>query len=366
VDVKSRYVPTLDGWRALSVIGVILFHGRTGFFPEYTAAAKVAARGELGVQVFFAISGFLICGILLRELRSTGTIELRRFYLRRCLRILPPYYAAIVGIVAACFLAAAPVKLADLPSCLFFYRNYLPLGPDYAGGFYTAHFWSLAVEEHFYLFFPLLLLILKPKKAGWAAFLLAALVFVWRHCYPFFFPHSVNYLNHTDTSIDGLLWGCLGAIYFPVIQRYCAGIRFSELWLPVALIVALAEMRHIQALMAFYMILFPALVISTVVQPESLLGRVLEWAPLRWIGGLSYSLYLWQMLFLPEPSMRATGGFATLQRWPWNIFAILLAAIISRYLIELPVMRLGQQLRRANPVPPLPIPIGRGPERKVA
>ena len=106
---------------------------------------KVASVGEIGVDVFFAISGFLICGLLMEEFARTGGISLRRFYVRRCFRILPPYYAALAGVGVLSILGAIELNRSDLLSCLLFYRNYLPLGMDEHGGFYTAHFWSLAV-----------------------------------------------------------------------------------------------------------------------------------------------------------------------------------------------------------------------------
>ncbi len=102
---------------------------------------------------------------------------------------------------------------------------------------------------------------------------------------------------------------------------------------------------HAHGMTLWTAILLPALVVSTVVQPNSVLSRVLEWPPLRWIGALSYSLYLWQELFLPEiPSEMARGAFHYLQRPPWNIVAILLCAFLSRYLIEIPMNRLGHRL----------------------
>jgi peptidoglycan/LPS O-acetylase OafA/YrhL len=92
---QNTYLPTLDGWRAVAVVGVILFHGRSGFFAEGSLLYRASAHGILGVDVFFAISGFLICGLLLREHEVEGDISLRRFYIRRCFRILPPYYGAL-------------------------------------------------------------------------------------------------------------------------------------------------------------------------------------------------------------------------------------------------------------------------------
>src|SRR5450755_4347339 len=93
-DTRSRtmrfdYVPTLDGWRGLAVLGVVFFHCLNSGLVPGSIWAKLAARGHIGVDIFFAISGFLICGKLLQEMRQTGAISLKRFYLRRCFRIMP-------------------------------------------------------------------------------------------------------------------------------------------------------------------------------------------------------------------------------------------------------------------------------------
>ena len=245
----KRYIPTLDGWRALSVIGVILYHGRLDFFTSSPWVMRIASHGSIGVDIFFAISGFLICGLLLEEFTRTGDISLRSFYFRRSFRILPPYYAALVGICGASLLAAIPINRSDLLGCLLFYRNYLPAGMDAHGGFYTAHFWSLAVEEHFYLIWPILLLSAKPKRAGKVALLLALLVFGWRQLqghyqlWPGIFPPA-NLEIRTDTRIDSLLWGCLAAIYFPEVKRIFERVRFSQLWLPIVGILLAAEALH--------------------------------------------------------------------------------------------------------------------------
>jgi peptidoglycan/LPS O-acetylase OafA/YrhL len=357
VSHQKRHIPTLDGWRAFAVIGVILYHGRSGFFNGDAVLTKLSAHGFLGVDLFFAISGFLICGLLLQQYRCDGGISLRRFYIRRCFRILPPYYAAIAALCAVSVFGAIHVNYSYLPSCLLFYRNYKPLGMDEQSGFYTAHFWTLAVEEHFYLIWPMLLVAVKPKRAGKVAFLLAMAVFGWRVLEGHFqwLPKILlpaNLSMRTDTRIDALLWGCLAAIYFPVIKRYAERIRFSQLWLPVLAILLVAEAVHAPGLTLLRVVLLPALVLSTVIQPESLLGRVLEWQPLRWIGTISYSLYLWQELFLPEvASEKAHGAFHYLQQPPWNVLAILVCACLSRYLLELPVIRFGHRLSATVPWP---------------
>jgi peptidoglycan/LPS O-acetylase OafA/YrhL len=350
VSLPTKRIPTLDGWRAVAVIGVILYHGRSGFFRGSSILTKLAVRGVFGVDVFFAISGFLICGLLLREYEDRGDINLRRFYIRRCFRILPPYYVSLAAICVVSILGIIRVNYTDLPGCLLFYRNYLPLGMDEYGGFYTAHYWTLALEEHFYLIWPMLLLAVKPKRAGIVAFSLAMAVFGWRVVDGHFrllaevIPQA-NFMARTDIRIDALLWGCLAAIYFPKIERLVARVRFSQLWLVLLAFLILTQVRHIPGATLWYAILFPALILSTVTQPASALSRFLEWPLLRWIGSLSFSLYLWQELFLPEESsVMAGGAFRHLQQSPWNVVAILLCACLSHYLLEIPMNRLGHRL----------------------
>jgi peptidoglycan/LPS O-acetylase OafA/YrhL len=357
VTHQKRYIPTLDGWRGLSIISVILYHGRVGFFKSDSLLMRLSAHGDIGVDVFFAISGFLICGLLLNEYAQDGSISLRRFYARRCFRILPAYYVAVAGITALSVFGVIHVKYSNLPSCLLFYRNYRPLGPDEAGGFYTAHFWSLAIEEHFYLIWPMLLLAVKPKRAGRVAFLLAMAVAAWRTFEGHFelFPGILipsNLLARTDAKVDALLWGCIAAIYFPAIKRHAEGIRFSQLWLPIGAILLVIEKFHAPGLVVLQAVLIPALVLSTVVQPDNLLGRVLEWQALRWIGTISYGLYLWQEIFLPQlASEKSLGVFHYVQQPPWNVLAILACGCLSRYLIELPMTRLGHRLSATVPEP---------------
>jgi peptidoglycan/LPS O-acetylase OafA/YrhL len=351
---EKAYLPTLDGWRGIAVIGVILYHGREEFLGSNSLAVRLAAHCYVGVDIFFAISGFLICGLLLREYEETGDISLRRFYIRRFFRILPPYYVSLAAICAAGAFLALPFNFADVPSCLFFYRNYRPLGIDEYSGFYTAHYWTLAIEEHFYLLWPMLLLAVRPKRAGKVALLLAMTVFAWRvmeghfHLLAGVLPPA-NLLARTDTRMDALLWGCIAAIYLPDIRRLAARIRFSQLWFVPASIIVIAQKMQPPGLVLLDAVLFPVLLLSTVIQPYSVLGRILEWRPLRWVGTISFSLYLWQELFLPGPTADlARGNFRHLQQAPWNLLAILGCACLSRYLIEIPMTRIGHRISASS------------------
>jgi peptidoglycan/LPS O-acetylase OafA/YrhL len=332
MDAHTQHLPTLDGWRGLAVIGVILLHGR--FFTNHWLQ-RLSIHGGSGVAVFFAISGFLICHLLLEEHGRTGSINLAHFYLRRCFRIMPAYYVALVGITLIAAVGAIRLDGSQWVSCLLFYRNYMPLGMDEAAGYYIAHFWSLSVEAHFYLIWPLIVAF-SPTRAGRVAFMLAIGVLIWRALE----PHVMD-----DTRMDGLFWGCLAAIYFDPLRRWVDGVRFTQLWLPVlAIVVAsmripLAPVWHV----CFESVLLPALVLSTVLQPTSWLSRALQWKPLVWIGTISYSLYLWQQFFLP-PFVPARGPFHFVQRSPWNVLAIFLLATLSFYFVETPMIRRGHRL----------------------
>src|ERR1700750_2044000 len=177
-----QYVPTLDGWRALSVLSVIFFHSLHNGVPPTGILHRIAVHGHLGVDMFFAISGFLICGKLLNELNETNSISLSRFYLRRFFRIIPPLWTYLS--VLALLTAAGWVSISrwGFGSSVLFVRNYFPCYDWTVLGPYTAHFWSLAVEEHFYLLCPLAMLLIgtRFRRLAWSAFLLALCVFVWR------------------------------------------------------------------------------------------------------------------------------------------------------------------------------------------
>jgi peptidoglycan/LPS O-acetylase OafA/YrhL len=355
------YIPTLDGWRALAIIAVICFHGRFVFFPHPSLVRSVSDYGYLGVDAFFAISGFLISNLLIREYAASQSISLKSFYIRRCFRIIPPYMAALAGIFMAAWLGLIQLERWEIPSCLLFLRNYEPTaappgGPYDPYGFYTVHFWSLSLEEHFYLIWAPLLALLKPRRAVRAALILAFAVLLWRSVDGHYrimqtLMPMTEMGTRTDSRLDALLWGCMAALSFPYIKRIFTHRFWSWAWIPLALYLVVLQRYRLPLLHLQLALLFPCLLMSTVLFPRNALGWLLELPFMRWIGTLSYSIYLWQQLFLQPPrglnSLERMSGFYRLQQFPWNIVCILICASASHYLLERPMMRLGRRLSRS-------------------
>ena len=276
--------------------------------------------GGLGVALFFAISGYLITALLLEGQ------NLRGFYIRRAFRILPPAYMYLM-IVAI----AEPLSTGGLASAAFFYSNYWA-----DRSWYTAHFWSLSMEEHFYLLWPVLLVRLGMRRALIAASVLTAIIALWR---PWSLAHiQLPYpaLQRTDMRLDAFLFAATLAIlmrgpYRAPLLRVLTATRFrmlSSLTLLAAWTWALAGSAPATGTLVESALL-PAMVLSVTLWPSSRVFRFLETQPLRWIGRISYGLYLWQQLFLAPPVK------AFLPR----VALTFVAATASYYLLERPLLR---------------------------
>ena len=345
---RSGYLPTLDGWRAIAIAGVLLDHA-TASLP-HASQYGFMRTGPNGVSVFFAVSGFLICTRLLEEEQLSGSFSLKGFYVRRVCRILPAAFAylAIIGVIG--MLGIITVTPLEWASCFLFFRNYLSylwIHPGWGG--YTIHYWSLAVEEHFYLLWPALLAFSGRVRARYVAAALAGSVALWRwwdsrHLWMDRHLPGLMFGSRTDVRLDGLLLGCLAALILAeprwrdwFVRHFTTGI-----WWIGAVVYALFSVllrKHTYSI--WESMLLAALVAGTVVHPEGVLGRCLENRALKWIGRLSYSLYLWQQLFLiPE----AKYPFSLLQRFPINLVLLFLTAVLSYELLERPMIRLGHRL----------------------
>jgi peptidoglycan/LPS O-acetylase OafA/YrhL len=309
-------IPSLDGIRALAVGIVFLAHA--GLLVRLPKLGHVPVPGEFGVTIFFFLSGFLITTLLRMEFARTGSLSLRDFYLRRVLRIFPPFYLVFVAatILTALGVLTDPVNhgphltVTDVGSQALYLTNYDVIATNWWDGRAPGSwiYWSLAVEEHFYLFFPLLYLVLLrmvPSRRRQLAILLGlcAAVLAWR-CLLVFVGHVPKERTYiaTDTRIDSILFGCaLAVMGNPVLDRS----RFSDAWwkqvgLPIGLALLVGSLAISFRSETFkdsvsYTIQGIGLVpvfVCAMRFPRWFAFPALNWRPVAFVGVLSYSLYL--------------------------------------------------------------------------
>jgi peptidoglycan/LPS O-acetylase OafA/YrhL len=349
------YIPTLDGWRAIAIIGVMASHaghsysaalGRESIFDRF-------ALGTHGVNLFFAISGLLITSRLLEEWDRSGSVSLKRFYVRRAFRILPPALLYLSCVALLGLFGLLPVTREEFVAATLFFRNYLPpiLGANGAG-FFTSHYWSLGVEEHFYLFWPALLLLAGRKRALPVAITIALLIAAWRHVEAWreimlFNAIQPTYFARSDTRIDSIMWGVVAALALArpeiraVIERHLS----TLVYLALLALYGAVTYRFGTRPTVWEASIVPVLIAGTVLRPRSVLGRVLENPVMRWIGRLSYSLYQWELFFVYYPGVPTTLG--VWQTFPVNLIAAVGCATASYYLVERPLIRVGHRLAPA-------------------
>ncbi len=393
------YIPALDGIRAVAVVAVLCYHGGIGW----------AAGGFLGVDAFFVLSGFLITGLLLKEWGGTGGIALGSFWARRARRLLP----ALLLVLAAVALyagAAAPASqlnqirddgLASLGYVANwrFIVNDLSYFEQFAVPSPLRHFWSLAIEEQFYLVWPLIVVgiltwrkgsvralaaIVAPAAIGSAV--LMALLYE-----PGTDPSRVYY--GTDTRAQSLLVGALLAMWFtrhPVVEGRHRRAALHGAALVVAVVLGWVWSSTSEQASWLYqggfllLAVLVVVVIASVSQPQSgPLGAVLSLRPIRWIGLISYGLYLWHWpvfvflsptrtdldgdeLFALRLAMTfaiATVSYYAVERpirtgawrgWRIRVAAPTAAAVVAAALLIVTLEAPGQQVVSANPRPPAP------------
>lgn len=358
----GTYLPTLDGWRTIAIALVLFAHAsdsiqaaiHSGLLGNTDALKKA---GLLGVQLFFGLSGFLITSKLIDEESRHGKISLKSFYIRRAFRILP---ASMMFLVVAGILAwngVIGISLGRWLSALLFSANYTHADPSW----YLGHFWSLAVEEHFYFIWPAAFLLLRiPRRRIAIAIFVALLIATWRALdFKFRLTGSSPevFWGRTDIQADGILWGVVVALLYGDQVWKARLHRFYSTWLTwPMLIVALLAIETIPSLnwkLDFLLIslkatLIPLILLGTVLQPTAVPGHILETAAFRWLGRLSYSLYLWQQLFLVWDEHR-TPALAWLQVFPYNLLAVFTCATLSMLLIENPLIAAGHRIASKIP-----------------
>lgn len=288
-------IPSLDGFRAVSIAIVFASH----------AGVSSLIPGGFGVTVFFFLSGFLITSLLITEHERYGSIGIKAFYLRRIVRLGPPLLVTLVFAALLVLLGLAEGDLAfpTIVSQVFFYSNYFTLyGPSSGNNVDgLGILWSLAVEEHFYLFYPWFFLLLIGGRIGLRTLLtVLSIVLIWRMvCFWGFGAHEWKIYTRTDTRIDSMLYGCLLALmverglvkrFFPTKYMYPL-LSLATLVLIVTFLVRDPAFRSTLRYSLQGLALLPIFYFA-VSRHEFWLFRPLNWKLMQRIGQYSYTLYL--------------------------------------------------------------------------
>jgi peptidoglycan/LPS O-acetylase OafA/YrhL len=349
----SGYIPALDGLRAVAILLVVAAH----------AGLERVVPGAFGVTLFFFISGYLITRQLLASLARDGRIGLANFYARRVLR-LAPAGMVYIGLSGLAYIAAGGhISAPGWVAAMFYGANFYDLWTGYRSALAGVRhpfniLWSLAIEEHFYALWPIVLgLIWRWRAAAVLMLALCVAVLAWRiylfdHCTWHFSnvcgrvqPNPAWRYNRlyqgTDTRIDSIAWGALLAL----VERSRPGLTAlaaRALW-PAGLVLlaagffaATGDFGH-QALRttlqgAALLLVFPALL-----GRDSWVRRRLCAGPAIWVGRLSYSLYLWHWGAFAVADYVVPGG-----GWRWLAVGLPLAAVLSvacYTLVEQPMLR---------------------------
>lgn len=358
--LPSGYVPALDGLRGIAVVLVIAFH----------TMPRTVSGGFLGVDIFFVLSGYLITGLLLAEWREYGRVHLPHFYMRRFLRLTPA-----LSLVVAVYLLAAlwftdsysdfKPHLQEGAIAWLYVANWARAFDWYPPYFYLSHTWSLAIEEQFYLIWPLVLITLcgRSRHPARALVLATGLTFVavwtWR---AWLLTQEASYMrvyNGLDTRADALMAGALAAAAAPWLQARLGWL--NRAWVLGLLLAGLAALvaRASWTSNNLYLWQLPLLYAATagvVVflahTPHSLVTCGLGWRPLVFAGRISYGVYLWHVpvfLVLMKGGLRGPALFAV------TLIATFALASVSFFVLERPALRLKRRFQpgsgKGSPLP---------------
>jgi len=345
---RESRIPSLDGLRATSIAFVLIGHGLSEFQRAHHVPGLgiLVSYGELGVRVFFCISGFLITSLLMAERRVSGRIDFAAFYLRRAFRILPAYWAFLIAVALVGASGRLPCSLVDLRRALLFVTDYLPVSWCF------GHTWSLSVEEQFYLFWPLTLWLAGERLALVLAVLLGLAAPIFR------LTAATEAISGLHYQIDGLMIGVVLALLRERHGTRALRLYGGNVMATVSVLFVLVVSPAVTGLFAhrglslklapvgsiWEVLAIGSIVLWAVHHAQTALGRALNWGPIVHLGLMSYSLYLWQQPFLFQGLSGAGPG-----RILVHAAAAFLCAELSYFLVERPFMALRRRVlaRRA-------------------
>lgn len=318
-------IASLDGLRAISISLVVVSHLVKW---KHVSLRAVGTYGDLGVQVFFVLSGYLITKLLLREYDRTSTIRLREFYIRRAFRIFP---AALVFVSLTTVLYWREMRWYHVTAALLYAANM-----DVSRPWIFGHLWSLSIEEQFYLLWPFALKRWHLRNTAVLGCVLVAAPLFRTALYAFKVRNGLT--GSLPVFADQLAVGCLLAIFQHQIPKIRASLALLMILASVSIpwFPATTPTRTLFLLFVLRPLVdlcIAGVVLHVIQRPY----RVLNWRPVVWLGQISYSVYVWQELFCSNASIHQ--GYLL-------IFPTLACACLSYYLVEQPMLRVREKWER--------------------
>lgn len=348
-----KRIPSLDGLRAISISLVLVAHCYEGIKHQAPTGPLwlILGNGSLGVTIFFVISGYLITTLLLREHEKRGSISLSNFYIRRAFRILPPFYLYVAVLALLAALGVVGITRGDLLSAFTFTWDY----SRSAVSWMLAHTWSLSVEEQFYILWPTILVLLLTRSSRRTAAKFAAGLILLAPIFRLathlsgseFLSHRIYYMLHT--RMDALMFGCLAALLegSALLESIYGRLRPAAVLLPVFIFLVSPQLEHRFGGAYTYLVGYTLIgssitmmMLYLVRESDTPIVRLMNSRVLVHIGVISYSIYIWQQLFLHAANTSISG------RFPWSLLCIAVLAEFSHYCIERPFMRWRKWLER--------------------
>ena len=359
---KAKYLPSIDSLRALAVLAVIIYHIDVNYLPG----------GFLGVDLFFVLSGYLISSLIIKEYKKTGTLNLYNFYVRRARRLLPAVYFMItVCLLFMVLFNGVLLRKSHLDAVFgYIYSSnwwYIFHKLDYFDSFGAQspfkHLWSLAIEEQFYMFFPLIFLIFnrRKKEEGQSSslnknFIYIVLGLILISLVTHILLFDINNINRiyfgTDTRAFSLLVGVVGALVYPMDKLSSpTNVKESVLYS----VVSLTSISTLIAIM-FYaseyntwlyrggfllVAVLGLIIIISSGKQHTFISKALSFRPMVFIGKISYSLYLWHFPIIVLTTPVSEIGNPNLFYVTLRIILTVIAATLSYLFVETPIRKLG-------------------------
>ena len=359
---KTKYLPSIDSLRAIAVIAVIIYHIDANYLPG----------GFLGVDLFFVLSGYLISSLIIKEYKSTGTVNLYNFYVRRARRLLPAVYFMITVVLIIITLFNGVLLKKSYLDALFGYIYssnwwYIFHKLDYFDSFGSQspfkHLWSLAIEEQFYMFFPLIFLIFNRKSKSNNSnsklnknFIYVVLSLILVSLIAHILLFDINNINRiyfgTDTRAFSLLVGVVGAILYPMDRLSERTTKKDNMIYSIVSLVSILVLIGIMINTSEYntwlyrggfllVAIIGLIIIISSGRQYTFMSKLLSFKPLVFIGKISYSLYLWHFPILVVTTPVSEIGNPNLFYVTLRIILIFLVATGSYMFVETPIRKLG-------------------------